>query len=190
MTNIRAITTRIKYIAGLTWLAGLVSFSLIAGIFLSHDIIGYIIDFLREAVNFSPAHSIDPSFLVTGLLSNRQIHFPSRHSVSGIESSHCWLKKQLSFTETAKNSHYINNARLNLWHYSDFLTFSALIDVIRWHKLVATRTVALVAYRPRKATLLRHLAFITELEWTSWWGVWPWIRWNGNKKIIRLINHT
>lgn len=179
--NIRAITTRIKYIAGLTWLAGLVSFSLIAGIFITryyrlHNWLP------REAANFSPTHSIDPSFLVTGLLSNRQIHLPSRHSVSGIESSHCWLKKQLSFTETAKNSHYINNARLNLWHYSDVLTFSALIDVIRWHELVATRTVALVANRARKATLLRHLAFVTELQWTSWWGVWPWIRWNGNKK--------
>lgn len=33
MTNIRAITTRIKYIAGLTWLAGLLSFSLMAGNF-------------------------------------------------------------------------------------------------------------------------------------------------------------
>lgn len=44
---------------------------------------------------------MDPSFLVVGVFSKRQIHRWSRHSVSGVADSHCSLKKHVSFTLAA-----------------------------------------------------------------------------------------
>lgn len=43
-------------------------------------------------------HLMDPSVLITGILSDRQEQRPSRHIVSNSICSHCSLKKQSSFT--------------------------------------------------------------------------------------------
>lgn len=49
----------------------------------------------------SPLHSMKPSLLIIAVISNRQMHRPSRHSVWGFDVSHCSLKKQLSFTDAS-----------------------------------------------------------------------------------------
>lgn len=50
---------------------------------------------------FIPLHSIAPFLLTIGDISKRQMHLPSRHSVKKLNTSHCSLKKQLSFTDAS-----------------------------------------------------------------------------------------
>lgn len=50
---------------------------------------------LRNRFN-KPLHSILPSLLINGVISNRQMHLPSRHSVGKSNASHCSLKKHVS----------------------------------------------------------------------------------------------
>lgn len=70
-----------------------------------------IVTFLQEgiftAINLL-TQSMEPSFLQTGSFSYLQMQRPSRHSVCDTASSHCSLKKQLSFTETAVGDRKVN----------------------------------------------------------------------------------
>lgn len=106
MINISAITIRIRIMVGLT--CGPVGVGSFLTTVKSNNEKNnrWAVRLMKINNSNLPTHSIDPSFLVIGILSNRQMQRPSRHSVSGVNSSHCSLKKQLSFTETA--------ARINL----------------------------------------------------------------------------
>lgn len=59
-------------------------------------------------------HSWEPSFFSTAILSKRQMHRPSRHSVPGTASSHCSLKKHSSPTSTANVSAIIDKHNKHL----------------------------------------------------------------------------
>lgn len=158
MINISAITTRIKYIAGLTLLAGVSSFSFIAKkwnvikfvpnmweLCLSHQ------DIPRNHLSLLPAF-----FRIGRCIFRRDIQFlVSRPRIADWRSNF-HSQKQLSkiWRRLCNKSCMINDCSL---------TFAALVDVISWHIFVTASTVGLVTNGSCEATLLSHFAFVPKL---------------------------